>query len=69
MENKNLVIIFSHCDDDNKRKILDDNIQVIKDNGLDIFLVSHILIHHKVVKKVKWLVVDESITVFLWARR
>lgn len=69
MENKNLVIIFSHCDDDNKRKILDDNIQVIKDNGFDILLVSHIPIHHKVVQKVDYFVYDKSNPLLFWPER
>ena len=42
MKKNNLIIIFSHCDNDEKTKILKDTINEIKNNGFDTLLVSHL---------------------------
>ena len=49
----NLIIILSHCDTEEKREILIDNINKIKSNNFDILLVSHIPIHPSIQELVK----------------
>ena len=69
MKNKNLVIIFSHCDNDDKIKILKDNINEVKNNGFDILLVSHLPVSIELQSLVNYFIYDESNPLLFWPER
>jgi len=57
---KNLVIILSHCDTEEKVKILEGKLESLKMLGLDIMLLSHCPLSAKIQKQVNYFVYDES---------
>ena len=60
MKNKNLVIIMCHCNDDNKKELLLENINKIKSEGFDIMVLSHIPVSNSIQNKVDYFIYDKS---------
>ena len=56
----NLIIITCHCNDENKLKVLDENIDLLKSNGFNILLISHISIPFNLQQKVEYYLFDKS---------
>ena len=69
MVNKNLVIIFSHCDNDEKTEILKDTINEVKNNGFDTLLVSHLPVSIELQSLVNYFVYDKSNPLLFWPER
>jgi hypothetical protein len=69
MKNKNLIIILSHCDTEEKLIVLEDNIQHLKSNGFDILLTSHIPLPESIQLQVEYLVYDKSNPILHWPKR
>lgn len=69
MKNKNLIIILSHCDTKEKRKVLTDNIKILKDKGFDILLTSHIPVPLSIQNQVEYVVYDKSNPIIQWPHR
>ena len=65
----NLIIILSHCDTEEKREILIDNINKIKSNNFDILLVSHIPIPPSIQELVEYFIYDKSNPLIYWPER
>ena len=57
---KNLFCILSHCDSDEKKLVLIDNINQIKNKGFDILLVSHIPLSSDITSLVNYFIYDKS---------
>jgi len=57
---KNLFCILSHCDSDEKKLVLIDNINRIKNKGFDVLLVSHIPLSSDITSLVNYFVYDRS---------
>ena len=56
----NLIIITCHCNDSNKLNVLNENIDLLKSNGFDILLISHISIPFDIQQKVEYYIFDKS---------
>ena len=56
----NLVIIMCHCNDDDKIKVLLENINKIKTEGFDIMMLSHIPVSSSIQNKVDYFIYDKS---------
>ena len=65
----NLVTIFLHCNTPEKIKVLEDNIDNLKSNGLDILLHSHIPVSKEIQSKVDYFIYDKSNPILHWPRR
>tara|TARA_B100000780_G_scaffold84560_1_gene57864 strand:- start:2533 stop:3501 length:969 start_codon:yes stop_codon:yes gene_type:complete len=65
----NLIIILSHCDTDQKVKVLQDNIVKLKSKGLDILLVSHIPVSSTIQSQVEYVIYDKSNPIILFPYR
>jgi len=57
---KNLVIILSHCDTEEKIKILEDKLESLNMLGLDVMLLSHCPVSADIQKEVSYFVFDKS---------
>ncbi len=69
MINKNLIIILSHCDTEEKIKILDDNIKQLKSNGFDILLTSHVPLPKSIQSQIEYFIYDKSNPILHWPQR
>lgn len=69
MTNKNLVIILSHCDTEEKLKVLENNIQQLKTNNFDILLTSHIPLPGNIQSQVEYFIYDKSNPILHWPKR
>ena len=69
MKNKNLVIILSHCDNEEKLKVLEDNIKKLKSNGFDILLTTHTPLPQDIQSQVEYLIYDKSNPILCWPQR
>ena len=56
----NLIIITCHCNDSNKLNVLNENIDLLKSNGFNILLISHISIPFNIQQKVEYYIFDKS---------
>jgi hypothetical protein len=56
----NLVIIMCHCNDDIKKKTLNKNIDKIKSEGFDIFVLSHMPVSNSIQNKIDYFIYDKS---------
>jgi hypothetical protein len=56
----NLFCILSHCDSDEKKSALIDNINQIKNKGFDILLISHIPLSNDITSLVNYFIYDKS---------
>ena len=52
----NLVILTCHCDTEKKQKVLVDNINLLKQNGHHVLLVSHIPIPLEIQQKAEYFI-------------
>ncbi len=67
---KKSVVILSHCNTQEKLKILQDNIFKLKNNfSLDIILTSHISLPQDIVDSVDYFVYDKSNPILGWPQR
>ena len=69
MGNKNLVVILSHCNDEEKLKVLEDNIKKLKLEGFDILLTTHIPLPQNTQSQVEYLIYDKSNPLIYWPER
>lgn len=71
MKNKNkCVIIISHCDTDEKKEILIENIEKLyKLENFDIILTSHIPLPEYILKMVDYFIYDKSNPILTWPER
>jgi len=69
MKNKNLVIILSHCDTQEKIDILRKNILKLKIHKFDILLSSHIPVPSSIIKKTEYFLYDKSNPILHWPNR
>lgn len=69
MTNKNLVVILSHCNTEEKLQVLKDNIDILKKNNLDILLTSHIPLPKNIQSQVEYLVYDKNNPIFYYPKR
>ena len=56
----NLVILTCHCDTEKKQKVLVDNINLLKQNGHHVLLVSHIPIPLEIQQKAEYFIYDKN---------
>ena len=69
MKNKNLIILLSHCDNEEKLRVLEDNIQKLKSNGFDILLTTHTPLPPNIQSQVEYLIYDKSNPILYWPQR
>lgn len=67
--NSNLIIILSHCDTEEKLKILEGIVVELKDEGFEILVNSHIPLSTKIQSMVDYLVYDKSNPILFWPDR
>lgn len=60
MKNKNLIIIFCHCNSKAKLKVLEKNIKILKSNNFDILITSHTPVPERIQSQVDYLIYDKS---------
>ena len=65
----NLVIILSHCDTEEKKELLEDNIKKLKSNNFDILLLSHIPIPPNIQESIEYYIYDKSNPIINWPER
>lgn len=63
---KNLVVIISHCNSDPKLKALRNLISKIKQNGLDVMVITHISLPKDIQDSVEYMVYDKSNPMLYW---
>lgn len=64
--NKKVALISSYCDDEEKIGILRENIQKLKDNGLDIILMSPLMLPESIVSACDYFFYTKDNDVLLW---
>jgi hypothetical protein len=65
----NLIIILSHCDTEEKKEVLINNVNKLKSNNFDILLVSHIPIPSSIQELVEYFIYDKSNPIINWPER
>jgi hypothetical protein len=66
--NKNIVLIQSHCNTEEKIKVLLENLSKLRNYNLDLLLYSHITLPQEVIEKVDYFVYDKSNPI-MWEER
>lgn len=66
--NKNIVLIQSHCNTEEKKEILISNIEKLKEFDLDILLYSHIPLSEEIINHVDYFIYDSSNPI-MWEER
>lgn len=66
--NKNIVLIQSHCNNEEKKQILLQNILKLKTFEVDILLYSHIPLEEKIISEVDYFIYDNTNPI-LWEER
>lgn len=65
---KNIILIQSHCDTEEKKQFLKKNIEKLKTFNIDILLFSHLPLEKDIIEKVDYFVYDKS-NPTLWEER
>lgn len=65
----NLVIILSHCNTEEKKELLENNIKKLKSNNFDILLLSHIPIPPNIQESIEYFIYDKSNPIINWPER
>lgn len=67
---KNLMVISSHCDTDEKKIELEKNLKLIKDLGIfDIALSSHLHLEKKILEEIDYFIYDRFNIIFSYPER
>lgn len=66
MKNRNLIIILSHCDTEEKLNVLRDTVKVLKDNHFSTLVTSYIPLPEDIVGELDYFIYDRSNPILKW---
>tara|TARA_R110002167_G_scaffold12013_1_gene51747 strand:- start:944 stop:1897 length:954 start_codon:yes stop_codon:yes gene_type:complete len=66
MKDRNLIIILSHCDTEEKLNVLRDTVKVLKDNHFSTLVTSYIPLPEDIVRELDYFIYDKSNPILNW---